>query len=271
MTWKSNFYHQFYGPTSGRKWVFLHGLMGNSANWRKIISGLEETENCFVYDQRGHGRSFQPEQGYAAENYAEDLYKILLEIGWQQINLVGHSMGGRNALAFAAKYPQMIQSLIIEDIGPIPNIDAIAYYENLLNQVPTPFAHRQIARDFMLREYPKRIQTKEKPETIAMFLYTNLHELPNGTVDWRFYKPGILASVIQGRSQEWWSIIEQLQMPTLWIRGENSNDLPREVYLQILEKNKIIQGVEIHSSGHWVHIDQPDLFVKVIKDFVDGR
>jgi len=52
--------YQLTGPETGRKWVFVHGLMGYGANWRKIISGLESTERVLAYDQRGHGRSQKP-------------------------------------------------------------------------------------------------------------------------------------------------------------------------------------------------------------------
>ena len=93
---------------SGRKWVFLHGLMGYASNWRKVLSGLG-TDSYLAIDQRGHGRSFQPEQGYSAVDYAQDLRKITEELGWNRFVLVGHSMGGRNALAFAHLHPESVE------------------------------------------------------------------------------------------------------------------------------------------------------------------
>lgn len=112
------FHYKITGPPSGRPWVFLHGLMGYLHNWASVIRSLDATEKCLTYDQRGHGQSFKPAQGYAAKDYAEDLKLIIDELGFKKIILVGHSMGGRNALHFASAYPERIEKLVIEDIGP---------------------------------------------------------------------------------------------------------------------------------------------------------
>ncbi|MGZ3796576.1 MAG: alpha/beta fold hydrolase, partial [Pseudobdellovibrionaceae bacterium] len=76
MFYLDSFNYQVTGPENGRRWVFVHGLMGYSANWRKIISGLEATERILSFDQRGHGRSWKPSEGYAPEDYSEDILKI---------------------------------------------------------------------------------------------------------------------------------------------------------------------------------------------------
>src|SRR5690606_32763910 len=106
-----------------------------------------------TYDQRGHGRSFKPESGYSPEDYANDLEKILNELGWERIHLVGHSMGGRNALSFASRFPQRVISLVIEDISPESNPGDVARYEKLLNRVPTPFQSKKDAKDFLLNDF----------------------------------------------------------------------------------------------------------------------
>src|SRR5512135_2152018 len=101
MSYLDNFSYQVLGNEKGAKVVFLHGLMGSGVNWRKIAQSLEADYQVLIFDQRGHGRSFQPSSGYAPEDYANDLALILEELRWEKILLVGHSMGGRNALHFA--------------------------------------------------------------------------------------------------------------------------------------------------------------------------
>lgn len=138
MDFLKQFHYQLYGNSASPKLVFLHGLMGFGANWRKIVSSLEDQYQILTLDQRGHGRSMKPETGYAPENYADDLLKILDELGWEKIHLVGHSMGGRNALNFAARFPHRVISLVLEDISPVGNPNDVERYENLLAKVPTP-------------------------------------------------------------------------------------------------------------------------------------
>lgn len=262
-----DFHHQFYGPENGRRWVFLHGLMGFLNNWRKVVMGLETTERCLVYDQRGHGRSFHPTDGYAPENYAQDLKDILDELGWSKIILVGHSMGGRNALCFASRWPERVEKLVIEDIGPEAKPGNSKYYEELLGLVPTPFASRAEARAFFSGEFLLRAKTRENPRMLAEYFYANMQEQPGGQVDWRFSTRGILQSVREIENKDRWAELHSLSVPTLLIRGEKSPELSPENYEKMLKSNNLIQGVIIREAGHWVHADQPAEFVSVLRTF----
>lgn len=268
MAFLDNFYHNSYGPEDGRKWVFVHGLMGYGQNWRRVITGLEKTERCFAYDQRGHGRSFQPESGYSPENYANDLKQIVDELGWEKFVLVGHSMGGRNVANFAARFPERVEKLVIEDIGPESNPNAHEYYEYLLNLVPTPFKSRDEARRYFFETFVNEAKTRENVQVMANYFYANMIEQADGSVNWRFSKQGIIESVRLGRSGDRWTEVANLKMPTLLVRGENSKELSRENYEQMLASNPFIEGVEIPGAGHWVHSDQPQAFIEALQKFV---
>lgn len=270
MAYLDNFYHQFYGPEDGRKWIFVHGLMGYGQNWRRIISGLEASERCFTYDQRGHGRSFQPESGYAPEDYSDDLKKITDEMGWDKFVLVGHSMGGRNVLNFASRFPEKIEKLVIEDIGPEAKPNAQEYYEYLLNLVPSPFPSREEARRYFFDDFVKTAKTRENVQVMANYFYSNMVEQADGSVNWRFSKQGIIDSVLYGRSEERWQEVVDLKVPTLWIRGGNSQELSKENFEKVLASNTNITGVEIPGAGHWVHSDQPQAFIEALRNYVGG-
>lgn len=270
MSYVNNFNHTFYGPENGRKWIFVHGLMGYGQNWRKVIQGLEETERCFTFDQRGHGKSFKPTSGYGPEDYADDLKKIVDEIGWDNFILVGHSMGGRNVLNFASRYPEYVAKLVIEDIGPDKKENAHVYYENLLRMVPTPFATRADAKKYFFEEFVNTAKTREPATVMANYFYANMTEQPDGTVGWRFSREGIIESVTTAHFNDRWDEIKMLAMPTLVVRGERSKDLPKETFDKMISANPLIEGVEIPGAGHWVHADQPEAFINAIKKFAGG-
>lgn len=270
MSYLNNFFHHFYGPEDGRKWVFVHGLMGYGQNWRRIITDLEKTERCLAFDQRGHGRSFQPTSGYGPEDYADDIKMIVDELGWDKFILVGHSMGGRNVLNFASRFPEYLSHLVVEDIGPEAAPNAHEYYEYLLNLVPVPFATREDAKRFFFEDFVKNAKTRENVQVMANFFYSNMAEQPNGTINWRFAKNGIIESVRAGREDERWHEVEGLKVPTLWVRGENSKEFSRESFERVLASNSMIKGVEIPGAGHWVHSDQAEAFGAAIKAFVGG-
>jgi pimeloyl-ACP methyl ester carboxylesterase len=270
MSFLENFHYQISGPPDGDKLVFLHGLMGYAQNWRKIVQSFEDKYEILVYDQRGHGRSFQPLTGYSPDDYAEDLYLILEELRWQKCFLVGHSMGGRNALNFAHRFPNKVEKLVIEDIGPENDTAGLKRYTKLLEMIPTPFVSKLRAKEFFLNDFIHLSKNGEKPQMLGQYLYSNIIEMPDGTADWRFSKNAILSSLNEGRLKNQWLEFESLKMPTLVIRGANSRDLKSEVYAEMLKRNTVVKGVEIANAGHWVHYDQPQAFVEVLREFLYG-
>lgn len=251
-----------------RRFVFLHGLMGYGLNWRRIASGLEEKDIALVYDQRGHGKSWKPLTGYAPEDFADDLELIAREIGWDRFFLVGHSMGGRNALMYASRFPERVEKLVIEDIGPEAKPQAVEYYRAMLDAIPAPFPSKLAAKEFFMNEFRRLPFARSNPETLGQYLYSNLIEKEDGTADWRFSRDGILMSVVQGRGKDHWAELKSLSMPTLVIRGDRSSELSAEVFAEMMRSNSRIRGEEISNAGHWVHSDQPEEFLRVLLAFV---
>jgi pimeloyl-ACP methyl ester carboxylesterase len=268
MSYLKNFHYQIVGNSNGQPLVFLHGLMGYSQNWRKISLAFEDSHNILLLDQRGHGKSFKPENGYAPEDYADDLLKIIDELGWQAIDLVGHSMGGRNAMNFAHRYSDRVRKLVIEDIGPNADFSAVERIKALLAIVPTPFLTKEKARIFLTGEFVEKARGYPQPQALGQYFYANMEVKGDGSVDWRFSKGAIIKSLEAGRSRDRWEEIENLKMPCLLVRGETSADLGRSTFDEILRRNPRIMGVEIANAGHWVHFDQSEMFINSLKDFL---
>ncbi len=247
--------------------MFLHGLMGAASNWRSIAKAFEDRYHILTFDQRGHGRSFHPLAGYHPRDFAQDLRLILDELGWTQVLLVGHSMGGRNALEFALHFAQRVKALVIEDIGPEANSKALDRIQKLLELVPTPFATRDQARKFFESDYPDLISFYPQARVVAKFFLTNIEEKSDGKWNWRFDKQAILNSMREGRQEDRWDALRNLLMPVLIVRGQNSADLTPEVYQRMKVTLPSATAVEILGAGHWVHFDQPDAFIGVLKQF----
>jgi len=264
-----NFQYQISGNPSGQKLVFLHGLMGSAANWRRITPSFQADFHILTFDQRGHGRSFHPSTGYHPRDFAKDLKLILDDLGWDQVILVGHSMGGRNALEFAGSFAPRVKALVIEDIGPQSAQTNIGGIEKLVELVDTPFASREEAKKFFDEEYPRRIAFNPQPKVVSQFFFTNIERRADGKYDWRFAKEPIFAALNDARHEDRWEIYKSLKMPVLVIRGETSGELSRETFEKMLQVLPGAQGVEIKGAGHWVHFDQPDAFIRALKDFFD--
>lgn len=260
MSWMKNFNADIRGPESAPKLVFLHGLMGAWVNWRKIIGAFEKDYRILAYDQRGHGRSFRPESGYGPYEYADDLLKILDELGWSTVDLVGHSMGGRNAMAFAYKHPERMKKLVVEDIGPEGSPENVSHIEGILAKVPTPFHDKRLAKETILSGFEDQV--------LANYLYSNIAEVSPGEFDWRFSKEAILKSVREARLRNWWKEWEGLQVPTLVVRGDKSDELSEATFQEMLSRQPQARGEVIQNAGHWVHFDQAQAFIEALKKFL---
>lgn len=269
MSYLDNFNYSITGSKEkAQKLVFLHGVMGFGLNWRTVTKSFESDYECLVYDQRGHGRSFHPDNGYSPEDYAEDLRLILDELGWEKVNLVGHSMGGRNALEFAHRFPSRVARLVIEDIGPVMRESAADSLLTLLNSVPVPFESKRKAKEFFDTKFLDTFRAHSDASGIAQFFYANIIENDQRRAVWRFSEKGVRESILAGRTQDRWKEIEGLKMRTLLVRGELSRDLPRDLFDEILRRNPSIRGEEIKGAGHWVHSDQPEAFIAVLRSFL---
>lgn len=99
--------------------VLLHGLHGHLEWWNWFqVAALSQHYRVVTLDQRGHGRSFKPVEGYTIENMADDLYQVLQQIGCERVHLCGASMGGMVTLQFTLAHPANVRSLVLVDSYP---------------------------------------------------------------------------------------------------------------------------------------------------------
>ncbi len=247
-------------PNSAPWVIFIHGLLGAGANWRRITPAFEGDFRVLVYDQRGHGKSFKPARGYAPEDFADDLKFLMDELKIEKAFIVGHSMGGRNALTFTYKYPERVEKLVIEDIGPEAYVQDESSLVARLRSVPVPFPNKKAAKEYLLTHFPD--------PKLGQYFYTSIKELPNGQATWIFDLDVVAEIISLGRGVERWYELEGIRCPTLVVRGSESDELSRDVFEKMKACGPWVKGVEIAGAGHWVHFDKPDEFISIVRDFI---
>src|SRR5664279_4271099 len=108
-------FHRIYG--NGPPLIILHGLYGSSDNWVTIARNLSDSFTVILPDQRNHGQSPHSEI-HDYDSMRDDLFELVGDIGIKKFFLAGHSMGGKTAISFALKWPEMLNGLLIADISP---------------------------------------------------------------------------------------------------------------------------------------------------------
>ena len=91
----------------GEPVIILHGIFGMLDNWHSFASQLGKEYQVITLDHRNHGRS-PHSKSFTYENMVGDLHEFILDQGFKELNLIGHSMGGKTAMHYALKYPETI-------------------------------------------------------------------------------------------------------------------------------------------------------------------
>lgn len=248
-------YHSF---GSGPPLIILHGLLGCKENWRSLARQLSQQFQVFTLDQRNHGQSPHCEEfGYQA--MADDLLAFLNSQALDQAHLLGHSMGGKTAMQFAACHPDRLTRLIIEDISPGAYSSRHQQLFAALNRLP-------LAQLTARGEANRLLQAVVPEPAVRQFLLKNLQRQPGGGFAWRFnlpvldrHYPDLIAAL---------DIAAPINVPTLFIRGGQSDYLPPSLPSEITGHFREVSLETIEGAGHWVHAEQPEAFLQVVRAFL---
>src|SRR5512134_3795774 len=108
-----------WGAVTAPAIVALHGLRSFAYTWEPVALPLADRFRIVALDQRGRGLSdWDPQRRYHAREYVLDLEALVDHLGLDRFVLLGHSMGGANAFIYAARHPERVAALVIEDMGP---------------------------------------------------------------------------------------------------------------------------------------------------------
>lgn len=248
-------HHKILGE--GEPLVILHGLFGMLDNWQTLAKKWAEHYQVILVDLRNHGHSpHVPEFNY--QLMLDDLEELADDLLLDDINIIGHSMGGKLSMKFAQTYPELINKLIVADIGPKKYPVHHQQIINGLESVPMD----QVKSRQEVKEHLKPYIHEE--QTIQFFL-KNLYWREKGKLDWRFNLSAI-ANNINYVGEE--LLQNEFNGPTLFIRGGNSSyvldtDIPE---IQTVFPNSEI--ATIPNAGHWLHAENPQMFFDEVHKFL---
>ena len=245
----------------GAPLLILHGFLGSLDNWQSIAKDL--SNNCKVYllDMRNHGKSaHSDEHNYSAMQY--DVLQFMREQNIAVTHILGHSMGGKVAMFFATQHPEMVDQLIVVDIGP-------KYY---------PPHHQKILSALQAVNLPV-ISSRQEAERILMehlhdvgivqWLMKNLKRESGESFSWKFNLNGLAKEV--ENIGEALPIDAYFPNPTLFIRGGRSNYILDEDIEAITQHFPAAMLSTVSVAGHWVHAEQPEEFVALIRNFLKNH
>ena len=246
----------------GKSLICLHGFSENLSTWEFLeLSGYQ----LILIDLIGHGKSDKPidPKYYSSNIMLKHLNKLICQLGLKRYSMLGYSMGGRIALAYALTYPKEIDKLILESAsyGEVGFLNRLKRHRNDLNLAKSIEKNgiewfAQYWSDLSIFKSQKKL-----PEAIINEI--NKRRLANSTL--------ALSNTLKGTGQGNFPCLKnkmiKLYMPVLYISGEY--DKKYETVGKNFEKlNRNIKHVVINGCGHNTHIEDTNAFVEVLNKFL---
>jgi pimeloyl-ACP methyl ester carboxylesterase len=247
--------------------VLLHGLNGNAHMYDQVAPHLAAQHHVIALDFRGHGDSqWGPPDGYTPPNYLGDLGAFLKALSIDKAAFVGSSMGGAMAMIFATLAPQIVEKLVLNDIGAEITID-----------VPDPEQPALTDRRFRTvaeatRFYRDSVQPVSLlPDAAAEKLTADsVKQGADGMFAWKTdpaLNSGGGASGASNRVIRMWSFYENVQAPILIVRGGASSAIPPETLKKMVAMHPRTRAIEVPGVGHTPWLNEPAA-LPVLLDFL---
>lgn len=252
------------GNPSSPPLLLLHGFTGSHASWNSIVPGLTQKYWIIVPDLPGHGESFVTanRRDMALDVTAQDLAKILRDLGVKKSGVLGYSMGGRLALHLGLYASSLVEFLILES--------TTAGIEDTLERSRRRYSDDDLAAQIDARGLEWFVQYWGN-----LSLFATQNTLPPAVLEHQrqirlSHKPYGLAQSLRaagaGQQASLWPILPYYRAPTLIIAGQH-DDKYRTLGEKLHRLLPMSDLVVVDGAGHTVHLEQPEHFLSAVKHF----
>jgi pimeloyl-ACP methyl ester carboxylesterase len=244
---------------TGSRVVFCHGLFGQGRNWTQAAKALSAEHRVLLLDMPNHGRSPWTE----TFDYLELAELVAAELGDEPVALVGHSMGGKIAMCLALRHPELVERLAVVDVAPVAypsGREFVGYIETMQGLDLAALGSRSEAEDALREAVPNPV--------VRSFLLQNLRRSDDGW-HWQLNldllgdsMPGLTGWPAEALGEATYD------GPVLWVGGADSDYIADEHAEEMDRRFPRNRRVLVKGAGHWVHSEQPEVFLEVLRRFL---
>ncbi len=258
--------------------ILQHGGRDHCRSWDWVAQELRHDWHVIAPDLRGHGDSaWSPDGDYSTASFVYDFAQLVHTLGYDQVNIVAHSLGGNIATHFTGLYPDKVRRLVnIEGLGPSPTIAAEMDAKGYGNRMRDWIEGRRAAAGRIPRRYPSVEAAYARMKEENSFLsdeqarHLTLHGInrnEDGTFSWKFDNYLNSWSVIEPQRKDIQALWQAITCPVLLLYGADSwaSNPAKDGRADQFATAKVI---EYAKAGHWLHHDQFDRFVADVRGFL---
>ncbi|MFY0762619.1 2-succinyl-6-hydroxy-2,4-cyclohexadiene-1-carboxylate synthase [Metabacillus dongyingensis] len=245
--------------------VLLHGFTGSAENWHPFLDMFSHYKVILI-DLIGHGLTDSPSEfeRYNMDESVKDLHVIFEELQLNKAILAGYSMGGRLALSYASKHPERIDKLVLESASPGLKSEDERMSRRENDRKLSQFIKEQGMESFI--DFWENISLFASQKALPGNVQKNLRcqRLKND-------EAGLANSLLgmgTGSQKSLWDSLDSLEIPVLLLSGELD-----EKFCGIAKEMKdllpLSTFIKIIGAGHAVHVEQPQIFGRIVNEFIN--
>ena len=247
-------YSKIHGD-QGQDLIIIHGLFGMSDNWNSLGKKFAKYFKVHLIDLRNHGRSPHSDE-FNYDVMCQDLSMYINDHHIVKPIILGHSLGGKVAMKFAFTYYEKMERLIVADIAP--RRYSTDFHENLLKKL----SGLNLAHLTKRNEVDNALSSLIEDIGIRLFLLKNLYRDDKKNLKWRFNIKVLLDKISNIQDDSF--VHGTCNVPTHFIRGENSDYLNSSDEIIIKKHFTDFSITTIHAAGHWLHAENPEQFYQEV-------
>ncbi|MGB1034209.1 MAG: alpha/beta fold hydrolase [Primorskyibacter sp.] len=244
-------------PTDLPPLMIVHGLYGSARNWGVIAKRLSSDRQVIAVDQRNHGDSPWADS-HTYPDMARDLDEVIASHGGQ-VDLVGHSMGGKAAMVLALHHPHRVRRLLVADIAPVSYTHSQIQFIEAMRAVDLNTVDKRTDAVAQL--------ARHVPDTTLQSFFTQSLDLKARR--WKL-NLDVLAQDME-HILGFPPVSGRFDGPVLMLAGEQSDYVLPEHRPQIRALFPKARFAKIPGAGHWLHAEKPREFEAAVRAFITAQ
>lgn len=244
--------------------LFLHGITANRRVWDPVVERLAHRFTCVSVDQRGHGISDKPDTGYSHHEYSDDVKDLAQYLSPASgVYVVGHSLGARNAIVAASRFPELIRGVVAIDFVPFIETEVFDSLESRVIGGGRNFESFGEVETYLRDRY-----LRVPEDAITRRATYGYQESKSGEFA-PLASPLAMAETVRGLRADLEPYWSSLKIPAIAVRGSESLLVSEAAFEKAGKANPLIIRKIVSGADHYVPEETPNEVAEIVQYLID--